>query len=111
MYVVRERCVLSLCWLGYPVSFGSRLFLFGFRPGSWFPVFLWCICVWCRSEILTGLLSLSLLLVPSAFVPTIVLSGTSFVTYELGPLCVFITAGPIIKLCAEGKEDSEGHVL
>jgi len=39
MYVVRERCLFSVCWLGYPVSFGSRLFLFGFRPGSWFPVF------------------------------------------------------------------------
>jgi hypothetical protein len=24
---------------------------------------------------------------------------------------VFITAGPIIKLCAGGKGDSEGHVL
>ena len=34
MYVVRERCVVFLSWLGYPVcvSFGSRLFLFGFRP-------------------------------------------------------------------------------
>jgi hypothetical protein len=50
MYVVRDRCVFSVCWLGYLVSFGSRLFLFGFRPGSWFFVFLWCICVWCRSE-------------------------------------------------------------
>ena len=39
MYVVRDRCVFSVCWLGYLVSFGSRLFLFGFRPGSWFPVF------------------------------------------------------------------------
>jgi hypothetical protein len=44
MCVVRERCLFSVCWLGYPVSFGSRLFLFGFRSGSWFPVFLWCIC-------------------------------------------------------------------
>ena len=26
-------------------------------------------------------------------------------------LCVFITAGPIIKLCAGGEGDSEGHVL
>jgi hypothetical protein len=26
-------------------------------------------------------------------------------------LCVFITAGPIIKLCAGGEVDSEGHVL
>ena len=26
-------------------------------------------------------------------------------------VCVFITAGPIIKLCAGGKGDSEGHVL
>ena len=25
--------------------------------------------------------------------------------------CVFITAGPIIKLCAGGEGDSEGHVL
>jgi hypothetical protein len=25
--------------------------------------------------------------------------------------CVFITAGPIIKLCAGGQGDSEGHVL
>ena len=25
--------------------------------------------------------------------------------------CVFITAGPIIKLCAGGEVDSEGHVL
>ena len=28
------------------------------------------------------------------------------------PVCVcFITAGPIIKLCAGGEGDSEGHVL
>jgi hypothetical protein len=26
-------------------------------------------------------------------------------------VCVFITAGPIIKLCAGGEGDSEGHVL
>jgi hypothetical protein len=26
-------------------------------------------------------------------------------------LCVFITAGPMIKLCAGGEGDSEGHVL
>jgi hypothetical protein len=26
-------------------------------------------------------------------------------------LCVFITAGPIIKLCAGGEGDSEGLVL
>ncbi len=26
-------------------------------------------------------------------------------------MCVFITAGPIIKLCAGGEGDSEGHVL
>ena len=26
-------------------------------------------------------------------------------------MCVFITAGPIIKLCAGGGGDSEGHVL
>ncbi len=26
-------------------------------------------------------------------------------------LCVFITAGPIIKLCAGGEGDSDGHVL
>ena len=25
--------------------------------------------------------------------------------------CVFITTGPIIKLCAGGEGDSEGHVL
>jgi len=25
--------------------------------------------------------------------------------------CVFITAGPIVKLCAGGEGDSEGHVL
>ncbi len=25
--------------------------------------------------------------------------------------CVFITAGPMIKLCAGGEGDSEGHVL
>jgi len=25
--------------------------------------------------------------------------------------CVFITAGPITKLCAWGEEDSGGHVL
>jgi hypothetical protein len=25
--------------------------------------------------------------------------------------CVFSTAGPIIKLCAGGEGDSEGHVL
>ena len=29
----------------------------------------------------------------------------------VGPVCVFITAGPIIKLCAGGEGDSEGHVL
>jgi hypothetical protein len=28
-----------------------------------------------------------------------------------GEVCVFITAGPIIKLCAGGEGDSEGHVL
>jgi hypothetical protein len=27
------------------------------------------------------------------------------------PVCVFITAGPMIKLCAGGEGDSEGHVL
>ena len=39
-------------------------------------------------------------------------------TYVLTPefeirirMCVFITAGPIIKLCAGGEGDSEGHVL
>ena len=26
-------------------------------------------------------------------------------------VCVFITAGPLIKLCAGGEGDSEGHVL
>ena len=26
-------------------------------------------------------------------------------------VCVFITAGPIIKLCAGGEGDSGGHVL
>jgi hypothetical protein len=26
-------------------------------------------------------------------------------------VCVFITAGPMIKLCAEGEGDREGHVL
>ncbi len=26
-------------------------------------------------------------------------------------VCVFITAGPIIKVCAGGEGDSEGHVL
>jgi hypothetical protein len=26
-------------------------------------------------------------------------------------VCVFITAGPIMKLCARGEGDSEGHVL
>jgi len=26
-------------------------------------------------------------------------------------VCVFITAGPITKLCAWGEEDSGGHVL
>jgi hypothetical protein len=26
-------------------------------------------------------------------------------------MCVFITAGPMIKLCAGGEGDSEGHVL
>ena len=26
-------------------------------------------------------------------------------------VCVFITAGPTIKLCAGGEGDSEGHVL
>ena len=26
-------------------------------------------------------------------------------------VCVFITAGPMIKLCAGGEGDSEGHVL
>jgi hypothetical protein len=25
-------------------------------------------------------------------------------------VCVFITAGPVIKLCAGGEGDSEGHV-
>jgi len=25
--------------------------------------------------------------------------------------CVFITAGPMIKLCAGGEGDSEGHVI
>jgi hypothetical protein len=29
----------------------------------------------------------------------------------LTSVCVFITAGPIIKLCAGGEGDSEGHVL
>ena len=28
-----------------------------------------------------------------------------------GEVCVFITAGPMIKLCAGGEGDSEGHVL
>jgi hypothetical protein len=32
-------------------------------------------------------------------------------TSERGETCVFITAGPIIKLCAGGEGDSEGHVL
>jgi hypothetical protein len=31
--------------------------------------------------------------------------------YGSPPLCVFITAGPITKLCAWGEEDSGGHVL
>ena len=34
-----------------------------------------------------------------------------FTTWDsvAGPGCVFITAGPIIKLCAGGEGDSEGH--
>jgi len=31
--------------------------------------------------------------------------------FRLSGVCVFITAGPIIKLCAGGEGDSEGHVL
>ena len=31
--------------------------------------------------------------------------------YYCSTVCVFITAGPIIKLCAGGEGDSEGHVL
>jgi hypothetical protein len=30
---------------------------------------------------------------------------------QFSSLCVFVTAGPITKLCAWGKEDSGGHVL
>jgi hypothetical protein len=30
---------------------------------------------------------------------------------RVGHVCVFITAGPMIKLCAGGEGDSEGHVL
>jgi hypothetical protein len=36
--------------------------------------------------------------------------GGLFITV-LNPVCVFITAGPVIKLCAGGEGDSEGHVL
>ena len=33
------------------------------------------------------------------------------VTLMLHCVCVFITAGPITKLCAWGEEESGGHVL
>ena len=33
------------------------------------------------------------------------------VVYQVDDECVFITAGPIIKPCAGGEGDSEGHVL
>ena len=33
------------------------------------------------------------------------------VTVTFAKVCVFITAGPMIKLCAGGEGDSEGHVL
>jgi hypothetical protein len=39
----------------------------------------------------------------SATVPTLLVSFED--------VCVFITAGPITKLCAWGEEDSGGHVL
>jgi hypothetical protein len=43
------------------------------------------------------------------------LFGTTSLLRELpvtvNCVCVFITAGPIIKLCAGGEGDSEGHVL
>ena len=35
----------------------------------------------------------------------------NFVSVRTIKVCVFITAGPIIKLCAGGEGDSEGHVL
>ena len=37
--------------------------------------------------------------------------GSTRTTPSLLPACVFITTGPIIKLCAGGEGDSEGHVL
>ena len=40
-------------------------------------------------------------------------SGTAHWQYLASgqTVCVFITAGPIAKLCAWGEEDSGGHVL
>jgi hypothetical protein len=35
----------------------------------------------------------------------------SQILVEFVQMCVFITAGPMIKLCAGGEGDSEGHVL
>jgi hypothetical protein len=37
-------------------------------------------------------------------------AGCSVKSADLS-VCVFITAGPITKLCAWGEEDSGGHVL
>ena len=36
---------------------------------------------------------------------------TGLVCVDLTFFCVFITAGPMIKLCAGEEGDSEGHVL
>ncbi len=44
-------------------------------------------------------------------VSEIVARGSPRYSYNADSVCVFITAGPIIKLCAGGEGDSEGHVL
>ena len=41
----------------------------------------------------------------------LLLFGFLWFTCLVCALCVFITAGPMIKLCAGGEGDSEGHVL
>jgi len=43
---------------------------------------------------------------------TLRLTRNAAAALAAGPgMCVFITAGPMIKLCAGGEGDSEGHVL
>jgi hypothetical protein len=56
-------------------------------------------------------LSLSLSLSRSAAATGTYAGGSGQVRFEPGPVCVFITAVPIIKLFAWGEGDSGGHVL